>query len=168
MGKELNYIGKVEISGMEFSYVNVSFSMKQISTSADNLYGGKMQKRKGWRKFCTVDIYITNKSGESGDLQQLITNLKSLYIDATYLHIKGYSEDGLSIIFNHTFDILESEINYSDYLVGNSKIGLKFSFSVSQSRILSSLIPSWEDTFNPYVLSDDILIEQYIASAGEA
>lgn len=74
----LNYVGRVDICNQQFSFVNVSFSLRQVSDSSENIFGGNIKKRKGWRKFCNVDIFMTNKNGESDSLDQVITNLKNL------------------------------------------------------------------------------------------
>lgn len=162
---DINYIGRVDIGNQQFSYVNVSFSMRQVSSSSDNIFSGGIKKKKGWRRFCNIDIFITNKAGESASLTSLIATLKNMGKGGTTICVEGYSKDGGTVVFNESFDTLESEINYSDYLV-NSKIGLRFSFSISQSTVQESLPSTWKDVNTIYtVLYDYINIEFYKAGS---
>lgn len=159
--REINYIGNVTLNDIAFQYVNVDFFAKKISSESTNIYGGKTTKVKGWQKNCTIELLLTNKTSEDTNLSYLVNILKQMKRGGVTLTVKGYSEDGLSIIFNETFDTLNSNISYSDYLSDNSKIGISFKFSVFNSEIVESIPSVWQDTQDIYILSDDILIEDY-------
>ena len=139
----INYQGKISFSrnskSVSFDKVNLLLSADEVSNSYENIFGSKISIRKGYELSSSFTIYLLNKI--SGSLNADYENMKILLSILNELKrtqpitISLYNENS-SVIKTFEMDILESEIPFSDYLKGNSLLGLEFKFDLKKSRLV--------------------------------